>query len=305
MSRIHEALKKAEQERLATVPRPENDSRSVTASDREDFVAVTLPPSLPPLASRPDVDLTAEALLTRCPKNAWKLDPKNFLTFGRQQNKRGTEEFRTLRSRLDQLRLQRPIKRVLVTSALPAEGKTFVCMNLGSALVRQRGCRTLLIDADLRHPKLHSAIGAPAQPGLSDYLKGEADVSAILQQGPVENLFAITGGKQVSNAAELIAGTRLKTLLDQLSSCFDWIIVDSPAAVLFSDASRIANHCDGVLLVVRSASTPFDLAQKARQEFRHTPLLGAVLNRASSGGGYESYYAMKYKDQAGRSNGHA
>ncbi|PYV52176.1 MAG: capsular biosynthesis protein, partial [Acidobacteria bacterium] len=104
------------------------------------------------------------------------------------------EEFRTLRSRLYQAREKHPLSKVLVTSPLPKEGKSFVTANLGQVLVRQQGKRVLLIDADLRNPHLHSTLGAESGPGLSEFLKGEMDEFTIIQSGPMENLFLIPAG---------------------------------------------------------------------------------------------------------------
>jgi len=145
-------------------------------------------------------------------------------------------------------------------------------------MVRQHGRRVLLIDADLRAARLHLALGTGATPGLSEYLLGEVDEFGMMQRGAMENLFFVPAGRSTSNPAELIANGRLKLLLDRVESLFDWIILDSPPAVPVSDAGLIANHCDGVLMVVRSDATPSDMARKARAEFDDKLLLGVVLN---------------------------
>jgi protein-tyrosine kinase len=190
----------------------------------------------------------------------------------------GREEFRTLRSRLYQMRVKRPLKKVLVTSSLPKEGKSFVAANLAQAMVRQHGRRVLLIDGDLRAARLHIALGTVSTPGLSEYLLSEVDEFGILQHGAMENLFFIPAGRSTSNPAELVANGRFEILLRRVEGLFDWIVIDSPAAVPVPDAGLIANHCDGVLMVVRSSATPSDIARKARAEFDDKLLLGVVLN---------------------------
>jgi len=200
------------------------------------------------------------------------------LFFGSEEPVHGTEEFRTLRSQLYQLREKQPLRTILVTSSLPREGRTFVAANLAQVMARQPGCRTLLIDADLRNPSLHLALGTSAMPGLSEYLLGEVDELGILQRGQMENLFFLASGRPVSGQTEVVSNGRLKSLLDRLEPLFDWIIIDSPAAIPVSDSGLIANFCDGVLMVVRSDSTPFDLVRKARQKFNPERLLGVVLN---------------------------
>ena len=243
--------------------------------------------------------VSVETLLSRCVAGNWTPDRKTMLFFNGDEQGYGTEEFRTLRSRLYQVRERQSLKKILVTSALPKEGKSFVAANLAQVMVRQHGRRALLVDGDLRGARLHTALGTDGTPGVSDYLLGEADEYAILQRAPMENLFFIGSGRSVTNPAELVANGRLKLLLNRMEPLFDWIIVDSPPAVPVSDAGLLANYCDGVLMVVRSNSTPFDMARKARQEFSGRQLVGVVLNGIDQGNSYTQYYYDAY----GRPNG--
>src|ERR1041385_4817403 len=158
MSRIHEALKKAEQERAASQPDaslvggiPLGQDMPMNAASRME--------SSPPLSGH----FTFDALLARCPQTIWHPDEKTMLFFGSEDHAPGMEEFRTLRSRLYQLREKQPLNKVLVTSALPKEGKSFTSANLAQVIVRQHGKRVLLIDADLRGPRLHLMLGTPAR----------------------------------------------------------------------------------------------------------------------------------------------
>jgi capsular exopolysaccharide synthesis family protein len=202
----------------------------------------------------------------------------------------GREEFRTLRSSLSLVRDRQQLQKLLVTSALPGEGKTLVAASLAQAILWQHQRRVLLVDADLRSSRLHRALGAPAAPGLSDYLSGDADESAIIWQGPVDNLCFISGGKPTVNASELLGNGRLKVLLERMASTFDWIIVDSPPVIPISDAKLIAELCDGVLIVVRAGATPFDLAQRAYSQFQDKRFLGIVLNRVDPRTTYGYHY---------------
>ncbi len=126
---------------------------------------------------------TLDTLLARCTQCEWKPDAKTMLFFNQEENALGAEQFRTLRSRLYQMREKTSLKRILVTSALPQEGKSFVSANLAQVLVRQHGRRVLLIDGDLRVARLHSALGTTSSPGLADYLLGESDEFSIMQRG--------------------------------------------------------------------------------------------------------------------------
>ena len=300
MSRIHEALKKAEQERAAGQP---TAPPTVTA---EPDAVVPLPEPARPRASDASLmsslmpnfagSFSVDTLLARCPQMEWKPDFGTMLFMNGDDSKRGTEEFRTLRSRLYHLREKMSLKKLLITSALPKEGKSFTSSNLAQVLVRQHGRRVLLIDADLRGPRLHLMLGTTAGPGLSDYLQGKNDEFSIMQRGPMENLFFIPSGTGIEDPAELVGNGKLKIFLQRVEPLFDWIIVDSPPAIPVSDAGVLAKACDGVLMVVRSNSTPCDAARKAREEFPDQSLIGVVLNGTSDdAASYARYYYEAYE----------
>jgi protein-tyrosine kinase len=308
MSRIHEALKKAEQERAAsqaTQPQPAFVPPDAPDSLLAESVST---PIAPPLSSAPYASampafaspFSIDALLARSAQLEWRPDAKVMLFLNGDDNARGTEEFRTLRSRLYHTREKMTLKKILVTSALPKEGKSFTSANLAQVLVRQHGRRVLLIDGDLRAPRLHTMLGTTSAPGLANYLQGSADEFSIMQRGPMENLFFIPSGEQISDAAELVANGKLRILLQRVEPLFDWIIVDSPPAVPVSDASILAKVCDGVLMVVRSNTTPVDLARRAREEFPDQVLLGVVLNGTDNDtSAYSRYYYNAYVKNQG------
>lgn len=310
MSRIHEALRRAEEE-----------SKRLTSTEatpvRESVVERTVIQELPPMKLEPveafaksSIELEravalgtppdSEQWFADLPRKQWKSDTSKLL-FANPNNhyEPGMEQFRTLRSRLYQLRDKMPLKTILVSSALPGEGKSFIASNLAYAFVRQRGRRVLLIDGDIRKPHMHNFIGTNGTPGLNDYLAGEVDERAIIQRGPVENLFLIPGGKGVSNPAELIASGRLKQLLDKVSPFFNWILLDSPPVVPIADGSMMAKCTDGVLLVVRAESTSPELVQRAKEDLKVAPILGVVLNRAEESKKLSSYY-YSYGASAGK-----
>jgi protein-tyrosine kinase len=305
MSRIHEALKKAEEERAAhggvsqggytaavaaevpVVPSPEDQRMEMPA-----IGGGPMPSTVPAFAT----PFSLDTLLNRCVPQPWSPDEKTMLFFNGDDSARGTEEFRTLRSRLYHAREKTPLKKLLITSALPKEGKSFTAANLAQVLVRQHGRRVLLIDVDLRGPRLHMMLGTTSSPGLADYLQGRCDEFSIMQRGPMENLFFIPSGQEISDPAELVANGRLKLLLQRVEALFDWIIVDSPPAVPVSDASVLAKACDGVLMVVRSNTTPTDMARRARMEFPDDALVGVVLNGTNADAmPYTRYYYEAYQ----------
>lgn len=303
MSRIHEALKKAEQERAqaggaATAPAPSIEAPMTAAAPADDLARETVPAVLPPAVQNALAEMTgtpavaSENLRAKCRVAEWTPDRSKMLFFERSNNHVvvGSEEFRTLRSKLYQIRAKQQLRTVLVSSALPGEGKSFVAANLAQVIVRQAGRKALLVDADLRWSRLHDYLGAPATPGLTEYLRGVASEADVMQRGPLENLYFIAGGTQAQQPAELIGNGRLKALLQKMAPLFDWIVVDSPPIVPVSDASVMADMCDGLLMVVHADVTPLEMAQKARQEFQNKPLLGVVLNQVEAKRSYGSYY---------------
>jgi capsular exopolysaccharide synthesis family protein len=238
--------------------------------------------------------LRFEDLLKSCAKPAWVVDPRTVAFCESNEHSAGTEQFRTLRTRLYQLRETAPLKRILVTSALAGEGKTFVASNLAQAIAREKERKVLLIDGDLRSPALHKHLAAPSNPGLSDYLRGHASDPEIIQHGQEGNLCFIAAGSPGSDPSELLSNGMLEKLLDRLVPLFDWVIVDSPPCLPVSDANVLAGFCDGVLLVVRAKSTPSVAADKARKELQKRKVVGVVMNAVEESDAYGEYYTYGY-----------
>ncbi len=282
MSRIHDALKRAEQERSmrdgigmeVEVPTATPGTGPVPVIPASD----TAPSRAAGPAASTSGPIAIDSVLADCPVLAWRPDTKTMLFFSAEGQATGAEEFRTLRSRLYQLREKHALRKILVTSSLPQEGKSFVAANLAQVGAAQPGCRVLLIDADLRNPSLHLSLGTSPTPGLSEYLLGETEEFGIMQRGSMENLFFIPSGRPVPGQTELVSNGRLKHLLDRVETLFDWIIIDSPASLPVSDSGLIANVCDGVLMVVRAEATSFDLVRKALRKLPEKRIVGVVLN---------------------------
>ena len=302
MSRIHEALKRAEQERTMPLGAPPimPDTPTEPLERISEKTAIPAPPPaglVDPLGKAGEDIRTGAAdymrfddIWSRCADPGWRLNLERNVFIDPGIPAAVREQFRTLRSRLYQIRDKQPLHSVLVTSSLPGEGKTFVANNLAQALARQENCKVLLIDADLRRPDLHLGLGAPSSPGLSEFLRGEADEIGVVQKGMPEFLCFIAGGSRVENPAELLANGRLRSLMEKIGPVFDWIILDCPPTLPVSDALVLAEFCDGVLTVVRAAHTGFDTAQKTCQQLRDKNLLGVALNCADEGAAYGSYY---------------
>ena len=286
MSRIHEALKKAKQEQTAA----QAIGGIMLALDSTPFVpgnaavvdAAAVAQSDNSVLTSGNAHLRFEELTQHCAHSNWRLDSdvNAFLDSG--EGAGAAEQFRTLRSRLYQLRASndRPLRTILITSAIAGEGKTFVASNLAQAFARQPDCRVLLIDADLRRPRLHLALGAPITPGLSDYLRGAGSELAIIQCGQIGSLCFVSGGSDARDASELLSNRRLKAFLERVTPLFDWVIVDAPPCLPVADSEIVANHCDGVVLVLHAGVTPSETAQRACQHLHERNLVGVVLNGA-------------------------
>ena len=300
MSRIHEALKKAEQERAAAQPVENSPSLPSAATEviARTHEGLDDAPSIfkhsTAIAPALGAQRRFEDLCQQCAHPHWHPDPNVSIFSNPALSANAAEQFRTLRSRLYQLRGSQQLRTLLIASSLPAEGKTFVTNNLAQAIVRQPDRRCLIIDADLRCSRLHVPLGAPPLPGLTDYLVGDADETTVIQHGQEGNLCFIPGGKEVANPSELLLNGRLKTLLERVTPIFDWVILDSPPLLPVADASLLADHVDGVILVVRAASTPTIAAERACQELQRRNVLGVVLNAVDESQSYGSYQFAGY-----------
>jgi capsular exopolysaccharide synthesis family protein len=243
----------------------------------------------PPAASSGET-VTALLLRERCLSSSWKPDAGSIMLEEALDSTISHEEFRRLRSYLYEVRRKQPLRRLLISSALSGEGKTFVSANLAQTMARRPNESVLVVDGDLRLSRLHRPLGAAAGPGLSEYLEGDADIFSVIQRGPMDNLFFVAGGTPKTNPADLISNGRLEVFLQRLAPAFDWIVLDSPPALLVTDATLLATLCDGILLVIRAGLTSVDVARKALQMFRNKPLLGTVLNGSRPRTPYADYY---------------
>ncbi len=165
---------------------------------------------------------------------------------------------------------------ILITSCRAGEGKTTVSLNLAMSLAKL-GSRVLLIDADLRRPAVHLALGLPAGPGLVNYLSQDINWKRLVQVGVVEGLDVLRSGGATTHAADLLANRRVRLLLREAEMQYDYVIVDAPALFINApDATLLSREVDGVVVVVRSRSTPKALVDRIPAEVPN--LLGVVVN---------------------------
>jgi len=199
------------------------------------------------------------------------------------------EKFRFLGVRLRQLRQSRPLKKVLITSSIPQEGKSMVAANLACTLARRQQQRVLLLDGDLRRPALSQMFGLSKLPGLCEWLQGEP--------GPMQNIYRLEGpgcwflpaGSSPKNPLELMQSGRLSLLMDQLTAWFDWIVIDSPPVLPLGDTSIWSRLADGVLMVTRQGATRKQQLQRGLEAIEQSKLIGALLNSSREAASTEYY----------------
>lgn len=217
------------------------------------------------------------------------------------------EAYRHLRTALLLSSAGQPPKTVLVTSSQPSEGKTTTAVNT-AVMLAQTGVEVLIIDCDLRRPRIHSHFGLPNTRGVTNYLSGDSDVNSLIQQyDKLPNLKIITSGPVPPNSAELLGSEEMRRLLVLLSEKFTHIIVDSPPAISFTDASILSTMVDGVMLVVHGGRSSRAVVRRAKQQLMDVGahIYGIVLNNVKLessdyyyySGYYSSYYANEDDDQ--------
>jgi protein-tyrosine kinase len=200
------------------------------------------------------------------------------------------ESFGVLCQRLLQVREQRRLQTVLVTSAVPREGKTVVAINLAVTLARSSSA-VLLVDADLRHPRF-PVLGIAPGHGFADYLAGRIELTrAIFRVDPL-GFYYLAAGFASTNPSELLQKPALQEFISQAAVAFDWVIFDSPSINIFADSRHLATLVDGVLLVVRENVTPKEAAEKSLTALDKALIVGLVFN-ASTGSPYAHYHVSE------------
>ncbi len=324
MSKIYEALRQAELDRAnspevpaAQVP-PIDQAPLMPTATRVSASTYALsgpfsggatspsPKDTALVAPSDDLPRTESLDLSRIPEIVW--NPSLHQLPALEQRGSSVEQFRSLRSRMQEFRSLNTLKSLLVSSGVPQEGKSFITINLAISFARHKAGRVLLIDGDMRRPSLHRLLGAPEGPGLTEYLAGKSSLLEVMQRPKpstdahplppgLASLIFIPGGRASDKAADLSGNHRFEQLLANVAPYFDWIVVDSSPVNLVSDGVNLARACDGVLMVARGGSTKYPTAQHALAELKAAKVLGFVLNAVEELPPTQGYYGYDGYDK--------
>ncbi len=218
------------------------------------------------------------------------LPPHNRLACFSDDESPAAEAFRLLGVRLRHFRRSRPLKKVLVTSTVPEEGKSMVAANLACILALTKQEKILLLEGDLRRPSLSGTFGIGRNPGLSECMKAERAVAKCIYYLEGANIWILPAGSAQSNALELLQSPRQSAIMDQLAEWFDWIIIDSPPVLPLGDTSVWARLSDGVLLVTRQGTTEKRHLKRGIEALEPKKLIGALLNCSQNSSDYNYYH---------------
>ena len=226
--------------------------------------------------------------------------PVELITYGHPKSML-SEAYRSIRTSILLSSSEKPPKKIAVTSPNPAEGKTTTAINTSIAL-SQTGARVLIIDADLRKPRLHKIFNHENGLGLSTFLSGNGTLGCIIKKSEVPNLFYIPSGPIPPNPSELLGSNLFKSMMQALGAQFDHIMVDSPPVLGFADAIILSTSVDGVILTVIGGKTPRETLQRAKEVLQqvNTKILGVVINRVDIRRSDYGYYYYRYHSYYGK-----
>lgn len=206
-----------------------------------------------------------------------------------------SEAFRTLRTNIQFTNIDKNIKTIVVTSSGPGEGKTTVTCNL-AASIAQTDKRVLLVDCDMRKPRVHRVFGITNLDGLTNILMGEKKLSDVEFKGDqdIKSLTVVTSGPIPPNPAELLGSRRMKEFLEDMRDQFDIILLDSPPVNLVTDSAVLSTLADGTIMVVEVGKTDVEAVTSGKEllDKVHANLIGVVLNKIPTRG--SSYYNYSY-----------
>lgn len=284
MSRVHDALRRAEQASAGAPVQADRVESPRVPSYRDGSPRASSQSAGTALLTHP-----LEGLLERIKTVNYSPSPDSLLIDPGNPHEAPTEEFSTLRTRLNHMQTLQPIHTVVITSPSPAEGKSFAALNLAMAEAQLSGNKTLICDFDFRRPIVHSLLQIDRGPGATDYLLGKVPLHEAIRRIGDTGLYVMPAGEAVINPLELLNLIAVKDMLDQLPTVFNWVILDSPPLLFAADANLLSTLCHGTILVVRIGGTTIDSVTRAMQSLCQNNVLGIIVNGARRGELYSKY----------------
>jgi capsular exopolysaccharide synthesis family protein len=207
-----------------------------------------------------------------------------------------SESFRALRTRVQFSRVDtEALKTILITSSAPSEGKTMVCTNLAGSFAFSNK-KTIIVDCDLRKPRIHSFFKTNRYPGLVDYLFGQVSFDEIVRQSEIPDLWYITAGTIPPNPSEILESQKMRDFLATVREKYDYILIDSPPVIAVTDSEILARYADATALVVSANTTEVELLIRSLEIIQQENInfIGAILNNFVYKSSYGSYYKYYY-----------
>jgi capsular exopolysaccharide synthesis family protein len=300
MSRVYDALKRAEQQRGDGQPR--NGAVSTTAEPIKTPEAIKAPETIAQVSQPAPLPLISERTerLTKTVISETSGDPivtngNSLLVVGQEQYSAAAEQFHLLSLSLRKWTTEHGEHIFAIASALSGEGKSFVALNLAASLATL-GNRVLLIDADLRVPVMHRAFGLGTAKGLADYLTEAADFSECLHSTQIDNLLLVPAGRASNAPVEMLAGPRMNEFVAELRAMNPphYVIIDTPAATVVPEQQILGRFADAFVLVVAANRTPRQLIKRTIESAAGVKICGIVLNHFQAPYSTVSYYPERY-----------
>ncbi len=283
MSRVHDALRRAGHG--FNPPQPPAAGTSAATARTGSIATSREEAGSPAVEARPAL----KGILDDIEEIDFHPLPDSLLVDPKRTHDAPSEEFRTLRTRLNHLQSQQGLRTLVITSASPAEGKSFAAANLALAQSQLAGNMTLLADFDFRRPIVHNMFAIDRSPGITDYLLGKIPLQRAMRRVRGTNLVIMPAGESVVNPLELLNLREVRQMLEDLPSIFNWVVLDSPPLLFAADANLLSTISDGTMLVVRIGHTTIDSITRAVQSLCHDNVVGIVVNGARRGELYSKY----------------
>ncbi len=276
MSRVYEALRQSEAEA----------GRPAALLDAESLASLH--------STAPPVDNKVTSLgLDTAPGFRSSPSPQTRLVALTEDNSLGAEKFRVLRARIRTLRERQQVRRIVITSAAPEEGKTLVSMNLAVSLAKHTEEKILLLEGDLRKPTVAQHLHMQGARGIGEWFACNEPITKFLYRLDGLQLWILPGGMCRENPLTILQSPRFLEAYNQLSGCFDCVLIDAPPLQPMADVNFWSHQADGLLLVCREGRTPRTALKKGLEMLDSPKLLGVVINcaHAAEGSYYHRYYS--------------